>query len=122
MLRLSNLSKRFGSFHAVKNFNIQVRYGEIYGLLGANGAGKTTLLKSVMGLLRCRAQRGLWQVLDGMPSGSGVTGRTFHTGESTLLRDIATDTDHKLDQISEAITRAYFSHVPAAQAVGSSTA
>ena len=39
-----------------------------------------------------------------------------------MLRDIATDTDHKLDQLSEAITRAYFSHVPAAQAVGSSTA
>jgi len=39
-----------------------------------------------------------------------------------LLRDIAADTDHKLDQLSEAITRAYFSHVPAAQAVGSSTA
>src|SRR5882672_7778978 len=36
-----------------------------------------------------------------------------------LLRDIAVDTDHKLDQLSEAITRAYFSHVPAAQAVGS---
>jgi uncharacterized circularly permuted ATP-grasp superfamily protein/uncharacterized alpha-E superfamily protein len=39
-----------------------------------------------------------------------------------MLRDIATDTDHKLDQLSEAITRAYFSHVPSAQAVGSSTA
>ena len=39
-----------------------------------------------------------------------------------MLRDIAADTDHKLDQLSEAITRAYFSHVPAAQAVGSSTA
>jgi uncharacterized circularly permuted ATP-grasp superfamily protein/uncharacterized alpha-E superfamily protein len=39
-----------------------------------------------------------------------------------MLRDIATDTNHKLDQLSEAITRAYFSHVPAAQAVGSSTA
>jgi hypothetical protein len=39
-----------------------------------------------------------------------------------LLRDLADETDHKLDQLSEAITRAYFSHVPAAQAVGSSTA
>jgi uncharacterized alpha-E superfamily protein len=39
-----------------------------------------------------------------------------------MLRDIASDTDHKLDQLSEAITRAYFSHVPTAQAVGSSTA
>jgi diguanylate cyclase (GGDEF)-like protein len=46
------------------------------------------------GLLRCRAQRGLWQVLDGMPSGSGVTGRTFLTGEATLLRDITRSPDY----------------------------
>jgi uncharacterized alpha-E superfamily protein len=39
-----------------------------------------------------------------------------------LLRDLANETDHQLDALSEAITRAYFSHVPAAQAVGSSTA
>ena len=39
-----------------------------------------------------------------------------------MLRDIAAETDQKLDQLSEAITRAYFSHVPAAQAVGSSVA
>ena len=39
-----------------------------------------------------------------------------------LLRDLADETDRRLDGLSEAITRAYFSHVPAAQAVGSSTA
>ncbi|MBV9305911.1 MAG: ABC transporter ATP-binding protein [Acidobacteriaceae bacterium] len=46
-----NLTKRFGDFSAVKNVNIQVRYGEIYGLLGANGAGKTTTIKMLCGLL-----------------------------------------------------------------------
>ena len=46
-----DLSKRFGSFHAVKNINIEVKYGEIYGLLGANGAGKTTTIKILCGLL-----------------------------------------------------------------------
>ena len=39
-----------------------------------------------------------------------------------MLRDLAAETDQKLEALSEAITRAYFSHVPAAQAVGSSTA
>ena len=39
------------SFAAVKNVNLQVRYGEIYGLLGANGAGKTTTIKMLCGLL-----------------------------------------------------------------------
>jgi ABC-2 type transport system ATP-binding protein len=46
-----NLSKTFGNFHAVENVTLQVRYGEIYGLLGANGAGKTTTIKILCGLL-----------------------------------------------------------------------
>jgi ABC-2 type transport system ATP-binding protein len=46
-----NLHKRFGAFHAVKDINIEVKYGEIYGLLGANGAGKTTTIKILCGLL-----------------------------------------------------------------------
>ena len=47
----TNLTKRFGSFSAVKNVNVEVKYGEIYGLLGANGAGKTTTIKMLCGLL-----------------------------------------------------------------------
>jgi ABC-2 type transport system ATP-binding protein len=47
----TDLTRRFGSFTAVKNVNIQVKYGEIYGLLGANGAGKTTTIKMLCGLL-----------------------------------------------------------------------
>ena len=46
-----SLTKRFGSFTAVKNVSVQVKYGEIYGLLGANGAGKTTTIKMLCGLL-----------------------------------------------------------------------
>jgi len=47
----NNLSKKFGDFDAVKDINLQVTYGEIYGLLGANGAGKTTTIKMLCGLL-----------------------------------------------------------------------
>ncbi len=47
----TDLTKQFGSFVAVKHVNIQIRYGEIYGLLGANGAGKTTTIKMLCGLL-----------------------------------------------------------------------
>lgn len=46
-----NLTRMFGSFTAVKDVTLQVRYGEIYGLLGANGAGKTTTIKMLCGLL-----------------------------------------------------------------------
>jgi ABC-2 type transport system ATP-binding protein len=46
-----NLTKSFGDFIAVKNVSLEVKYGEIYGLLGANGAGKTTTIKMLCGLL-----------------------------------------------------------------------
>jgi ABC-2 type transport system ATP-binding protein len=47
----TNLTKQFGAFTAVKNFNLKIQYGEVYGLLGANGAGKTTTIKMLCGLL-----------------------------------------------------------------------
>lgn len=46
-----DLNKRFGSFQAVKNFQLEIRNGDIYGLLGANGAGKTTSIKIICGLI-----------------------------------------------------------------------
>lgn len=45
------LNRLFGDFHAVREIDLQIRYGEIYGLLGANGAGKTTTIKMLCGLL-----------------------------------------------------------------------
>jgi ABC-2 type transport system ATP-binding protein len=46
-----NVQKVFSGFAAVKNINLGIEYGEIYGLLGANGAGKTTTIKMLCGLL-----------------------------------------------------------------------
>ena len=46
-----SLVKAFGDFRAVDQLDLQVHYGEIYGLLGANGAGKTTTIKMLCGLL-----------------------------------------------------------------------
>ena len=47
----SELVKEFGAFCAVKKVSLQIRNGEVYGLLGANGAGKTTTIKMLCGLL-----------------------------------------------------------------------
>ncbi|MBD2353573.1 ABC transporter ATP-binding protein [Tolypothrix sp. FACHB-123] len=47
----NKLSKIFGDFSAVKGVDLEIHYGEIYGLLGANGAGKTTIIKMLCGLL-----------------------------------------------------------------------
>lgn len=50
-IEAQNLNKFFGKFHAVKQVNLNIRYGEVFGLLGANGAGKTTTIKMLCGLL-----------------------------------------------------------------------
>ncbi len=50
-LRTVGLTKRFGSFVATNNLSIDVRRGEIFGILGANGAGKTTAFRMICGLL-----------------------------------------------------------------------
>ena len=50
-VQTENLGKRFGSFTAVKNLNLAVHTGEIFGFLGANGAGKTTAIRMLCGLL-----------------------------------------------------------------------
>ena len=46
-----DLNRHFGDFHAVVDLNLDIHYGEVYGLLGANGAGKTTTIKMLCGLL-----------------------------------------------------------------------
>ncbi|MDR1385644.1 MAG: ATP-binding cassette domain-containing protein [Planctomycetaceae bacterium] len=46
------LTKRFGSFTAVRDNTFSIHRGEIYGLLGPNGAGKSTTFKMLCGLLR----------------------------------------------------------------------
>ena len=48
------------------------------------------------GRLRCQAVRGYWQIYDGMPATAGVIGRTFRTGEETIVDDVAGSRDYLL--------------------------
>ena len=52
MIRLNDLTKRYGSFTAVNHINLSVEAGELFGFLGPNGAGKTTTLRMMAGILQ----------------------------------------------------------------------
>ena len=44
--------------------------------------------------LRCIAQRGLWQILDGMSPSAGITGRTWAAGEPIVVPDVSSSPDY----------------------------
>src|SRR5262245_59063194 len=52
LLHVEHLTKQYGRLHAVDDVSLQVRAGEIVGLVGPNGAGKTTALRCCVGILR----------------------------------------------------------------------
>jgi len=52
VIKLENLTKKFGNFIAVDNINLEVCRGETIGLVGPNGAGKTTTIKMIAKILR----------------------------------------------------------------------
>lgn len=50
MISLQNIHKNYGTHPVLEDVNLNVRKGEIYGLIGKNGAGKTTIFKIILGL------------------------------------------------------------------------
>lgn len=52
ILEARNLTMKYGDFTAVKDVNLAIMGGEIFGLLGPNGAGKTTTISMITGLLK----------------------------------------------------------------------
>lgn len=49
MIRVENVTKRFGGIHAVNGVSLEIQQGSITGLIGPNGAGKTTLFNIIAG-------------------------------------------------------------------------
>jgi len=50
MIKVSNVSKKFGRKHVLRNINFTANKGEITCLIGINGVGKSTTMKAIMGL------------------------------------------------------------------------
>jgi ABC-2 type transport system ATP-binding protein len=51
-LETTKLTKKFGSFSALSDVNLQVKEGEVFGYIGPNGAGKTTTIRVLLGILQ----------------------------------------------------------------------
>jgi ABC-2 type transport system ATP-binding protein len=88
-----NLAKAYGRIEALKGVTLDVRRGEIFGLLGQNGAGKTTMVKILLGITR--ATMGEAELM-GEPAGTAKVRKhvgylpedhrfpDYHTGYSLL--------------------------------------
>jgi ABC-type sugar transport system ATPase subunit len=61
LLSLQNITKTFPGVRALNDVSIEVKAGEIHGLLGENGAGKSTLMKVLNGVYQADSGEILWQ-------------------------------------------------------------
>ena len=52
MVHIENLVKRYGDLTALNHLELDIREGEIFGLLGPNGSGKTTAISCLLSLLK----------------------------------------------------------------------
>ncbi|WP_291649695.1 ABC transporter ATP-binding protein [Clostridium sp.] len=50
-IKISNLTKSYGKSRGIKNVNIEIKEGEIYGFIGPNGAGKSTTIKTLLNFI-----------------------------------------------------------------------
>jgi ABC-2 type transport system ATP-binding protein len=84
-IEVKGLTRKFGKKTALKNVDLTVSRGRVFGLVGENGAGKTTLIKHLMGLLK--AQQGTVRVfgIDPVKDPVGVLSRIGYLSED---RDI----------------------------------
>ncbi|MCM8709802.1 ABC transporter ATP-binding protein [Clostridium sp. SYSU_GA19001] len=71
MLSIKDLNLYYGSIHALKDINIEVKQGEIVTLIGANGAGKTSTLRAISGLTPFKSG-------DILYNGSSIKGIPIH--------------------------------------------
>jgi len=86
LLRVENLSKRFGGVHAVKNASFDLHEGEVLGLVGDNGAGKSTLIKMISGVLQPTSGKLYWK---GEEAALSSVSGARNLGIETIYQDLA---------------------------------
>jgi ABC-type sugar transport system ATPase subunit len=86
VLRVENVAKRFGPVTALRDVSLNLKQGEVLGLLGDNGAGKSTLVKILCGFYKPDAGRIL---LDGEPVDLHSVTDARSKGIDTVYQDLA---------------------------------
>ncbi|VBB06352.1 abc transporter [Lucifera butyrica] len=82
-----NLTRRFGSFVAVNQINLQIAQGSIYGFLGPNGSGKSTTIRMLCGLLEPSAGGGSILGLDLAQHAEQIKSRIGYMSQKFSLYD-----------------------------------
>jgi len=89
MIRVENLTKRFGSFTAVDQVSFTIYQGEIFGFLGPNGAGKTTVIKMLTGIFRPSGGSGCIAGIPIGPDGNRIKANLGYMSQKfSLYRDL----------------------------------
>jgi len=81
VIRVTELTRRFGATTALASVSLSLPRGAVYGLVGANGAGKTTLIKHMLGLLRAASGSVRVFGLDPVADPVGVLSRIGYLSE-----------------------------------------
>ena len=71
ILRMDNISKRFGGVQALKNVSFDVFPGDVLGIIGPNGSGKTTIVNCITGFIKPTSGKVFFK-------GRDITGRPPH--------------------------------------------
>ncbi len=92
MIKLKALCKSFGDIEAVKNVDLSIQNGEVFGLLGTNGAGKSTLLRMMAGVLK---QDSGYLYIDGEPvwDNPSAKAKIFYISDDQFYYPNATPSD-----------------------------
>ena len=108
-LRTIGLTKRFGSVEALRDLDLEIAPGEVFGYLGPNGAGKTTTIRLVLGMLRPSAGRAAIFGLDAHRSTVAAHRRVAYVpGEASLWPSLTGgETLHLLGRLHGRVDEAY---------------
>ena len=109
VIRTHGLSKDFGAVHALRDLDLEVAQGEVFGYLGPNGAGKTTSIRLLLGLARPTVGRAEIFGLDCQRQAVAAHRRVAYVaGEANLWPSLTgTETLHLLGRVQGRADTAY---------------